>query len=237
MKKNKEKIEKEEIIKDKEDIDIKNIPKKEKIKEKKKESTFYKTLSTFTLILSIAYLTYSLLITDSILTNIMKISIPLFIFVISFSLFIVAIKSNEKTCVTVSSIILLLFMGFYFLNDINIISLPQEEKLISYVNSPYKNLNDWASNNKIELNIEYEYSDTIEKGNIIRLDVSEGTLVKDIKKITATVSDGPDYDKIVVVPSMIGWNIDDVSKFIKDNHIIGVIIEYEFSDEAKDNVI
>lgn len=241
MKKNKEKIEKEEIIKDivkdKEDIDIKNMPKKEKIKEKKKESTFYKTLSTFTLILSIAYLTYCLLITDSILTNIMKISIPLFIFVISFSLFIVAIKSNEKTCVTVSSIILLLFMGFYFLNDINIISLPQEEKLISYVNSPYKNLNDWASNNKIELNIEYEYSDTIEKGNIIRLDVSEGTLVKDIKKITATVSDGPDYDKIVVVPSMIGWNIDNVSKFIKDNHIIGVIIEYEFSDEAKDNVI
>ena len=78
MKKNKEKIEKEEIIKDivkdKEDIDIKNMPKKEKIKEKKKESTFYKTLSTFTLILSIAYLTYSLLITDSILTNIMKIS-------------------------------------------------------------------------------------------------------------------------------------------------------------------
>ena len=92
MKKKKEKIEKEEIIKDKEDTDIKNMPKKEKIKEKKKESTFYKTLSTFTLILSIAYLTYSLLITDSILTNIMKISIPLFIFVISFSLFIVARK-------------------------------------------------------------------------------------------------------------------------------------------------
>ena len=45
MKKNKEKIEKEEIIKDKEDTDIKNMPKKEKIKEKKKESTFYERIT------------------------------------------------------------------------------------------------------------------------------------------------------------------------------------------------
>ena len=51
MKKNKEKIEKEEIIKDivkdKEDIDIKNMPKKEKIKEKKKESLFIRFVKQF----------------------------------------------------------------------------------------------------------------------------------------------------------------------------------------------
>lgn len=207
-------------------------------KEKIKKISFYKILSTITMIISLGYITYSFLSVDNIFTNITYLSTSIFTFIISLVLFIIALKNNIKNSVIIIlSSILILFMSFNFMNDINFISLPQDEKIVSYVNTPYSKLNEWAEKNNIDLTIEYEYSDTIASGNIIRLDVNEGTKVKDITKITATISEGPNYDNIVVIPSMIGWNVDDVVKFIDDNHIIGLLIEYEFSDEEKDAVI
>lgn len=199
---------------------------------------FYKVLSTLVLISSLAYFTYALINVDNIITNIKYLSTPLFILIISIFIFIISIKgSRKKNLQIIFSLILITFTLFNFMNDINVIILPQEEKMISYVNLPYKTLSEWTEKNKIQLITEYEYSDTIDEGNIIRIDISEGTPVKEIKKITAVISEGPDYDKLIIVPSMIGWNIDDVVKFIKDNHIIGVSIEYELSDEEKDTII
>jgi beta-lactam-binding protein with PASTA domain len=128
-------------------------------------------------------------------------------------------------------------MGFELLNNLNIIKLPQEEKIVSYTNESYKTLNEWAEKKGITLVTTYEYNDEIEKGNVISIDAKEGTLVKDVKIINVIISDGPDYDKIVVVPSMIGWNVDEVAKFVKDNHMIGVTIQYQISNDLKDNVI
>ena len=128
-------------------------------------------------------------------------------------------------------------MSIELLNDLSILKLPQDEKMLSYENESYKTLSEWADKNNIELITEYEYSDSISKGNIIRLSTSEGELVKNVETITVTISNGPDYDKIVVVPSMIGWDIESVVKFIEENHIIGINIIYITSDEAKDTII
>ena len=209
----------------------------EKIKKRKKIS-FYLIFCAFTLICSIAYLTYSALIVDSIVNNILKLSIPLFIFIISLILFLSASKSSMKNWLILSTaIILILFMGFNLLTNLNIINLPSDEKMISYANKSYKTLSEWADKNNITLDVEYEYSDTIEKGNIIRTDIFEGTLVKEISTIIVTISEGPDYDKIVVVPSMIGWDIEEVTEFIENNFMENVTIEYEMSDELRDTVI
>ena len=81
-----------------------------------------------------------------------------------------------------------LFIGFNIVSDVGILKLPEEEKITSYTNIPYKTLNEWATKNNIEIEAEYEYSDEIVKGNIIRIDVNEGTYVKDIKKIKVTIS-------------------------------------------------
>lgn len=208
------------------------------IKKKEDNYSIYKVFSTISLVISIGYLTYKLLKIDNIITNIYEISIPIFILIVAIIMFINSLKLKEKNLIFITiSIVIFLFIGFNIANDTGIIKLPEDEKIISYTNAPYKNLNEWAEKNHIKLDIIYEYSDEIEKGNIIRIDVNEGTYVKDIKKITATISNGPDYDKIVIIPSMTGWNIDDAVEFINKNHMINVNINYEDDSSEKDIII
>jgi len=202
--------------------------------KKDKKSIIHKIFATLAFIMSIAYLAYSIIQTETFLTNISVLSIPLLIFLISLVVFISALKAKKSTTYTVVSVILMLFIGFYFLTDSKIILLPQEEKMISYVNESYNSFSDWAKANGIEVITEYEYSDEIAKGNIIRTDVNEGTFIKDIKKITVTVSDGPDYDKLLIIPSMLGWNVDDAKEYVNKNFMINVKFNYEESDSEKD---
>ena len=80
-------------------------------------------------------------------------------------------------------------MAFNFLTYENILKLPEDEKIISYKNKSYSDFKDWSDRHNIEVVTEYEYSDEIPKGNIIRLDVIEGTMEADrIKKIDEEVS-------------------------------------------------
>lgn len=202
--------------------------------EKENKNIIHKIFATTAFIISIAYLSYIVITTENMLTNIDKISIPILIFLISLVVFISAIKTKNGVTYTLVSIILVLFTGFYFLTDKKVILLPEEEKITSYVNKSYTSFSDWAKSNGIEIVTEYEYSDTIEKGNIIRTDINEGTFIKDIKKITVTVSDGPNYDKLLIIPSMLGWSVDDATKYIEENFLINVTINYEESDEEKD---
>lgn len=207
------------------------------MKEVKKRHIIHKILGTLSFIISIAYLSYSVIYTDSILTNLDKISIPILIFLISLIVFISSIKVNKSLTYSVVSLILIAFTSFYFLTDKKVILLPEEEKITSYVDKNYTEFSDWAKRNGIEIITEYEYSDTIEKGNIIRTDINEGTFIKEIKKITVTVSDGPNYDKLLIIPSMLGWNIDDVINYIDENFLINVTINYEESTDEVDTVI
>ena len=202
--------------------------------EKGKKHIIHKLITTVSFVMSIAYLSYSIINTDSILNNLNTLSIPILIFLISLVIFISSLKSTEGKLYIVISLILILFTGFYFSIDKKIILLPQEEKMTSYKNKSYSSFSDWAKANGIEVITEYEYSDEIEKGNIIRTDINEGTFVKDIKKITVTVSEGPDYDKLLIIPSMLGWNVDDVIQYVNENFLINVTINYEESDSERD---
>ena len=175
---------------------------------KEKKHIIHKIFATISFIISIIYLSYSIIETESIITNISKLSIPILIFLISLVVFISSLKSKLGKIYIVISIILILFVTFYFFIDKKVILLPEEEKMSSYKNKSYSAFSDWAKANGIEVITEYEYSDEIEKDNIIRTDINEGTFVKDIKKITVTVSDGPNYDKLLIIPSMLGWNVD-----------------------------
>ena len=114
---------------------------------------------------------------------------------------------------------ILLFLSFYLVTDINLVSLPKEEVIASYYNKDLKELKDFADKNNINLVIEYEYSDEIETGKIIRIDTEGIIYVKDIKQIIVTISDGPNYDKLLIVPSMIGRNLDDLIEFFNKKEI------------------
>lgn len=206
---------------------------KEKSKNDRK-GIVHKVFTTLSFILSIIYLSYSIIEVDSISSNIDELSIPVFIFLISLVVFISALYATNGKMYIMVSLILVCFIGFYIAIDKNILVLPKEETMTSYKNKSYNTFIDWAKSNNIEVITEYEYSDEIEKGNIIRTDINEGTFIKDIKKITVTVSDGPDYDKLIIIPSMVGWTVDDALEYINKNFMINVTINYEESDSVKD---
>ena len=208
-----------------------------KKKKKKKKVCAHRVFSMITLVASLAYLTYKIVTCESLITNIYTLSIPVFLFIISIILLIASLKSEFNKVYIFLSIMILLFLSFYLVTDINLVSLPKEEVIASYYNKDLKELKDFADKNNINLVIEYEYSDEIETGKIIRIDTEGISYVKDIKQIIVTISDGPNYDKLLIVPSMIGRNLDDLIEFINKNFMNNVTINFEISDSDKDTII
>lgn len=211
-----------------------DTPKK---KKKKKKVCTHRVFSMITLVASLAYLTYKIVTCESLITNIYTLSIPVFLFIISIILLIASLKSEFNKVYIFLSIMILLFLSFYLVTDINLVSLPKEEVIASYYNKDLKELKDFADKNNINLVIEYEYSDEVETGKIIRIDTEGIIYVKDIKQIIVTISDGPNYDKLLIVPSMIGRNLDDLIEFIDKNFMNNVTINFEISDTDKDTII
>lgn len=218
----------------KENNEFLDSPKK---KKKKKKVCTHRIFSMITLVASLAYLTYKIVTCESLITNIYTLSIPVFLFIISIILLIASLKSEFNKVYIFLSIMILLFLSFYLVTDINLVSLPKEEVIASYYNKDLKELKDFADKNNINLVIEYEYSDEIETGKIIRIDTEGIIYVKDIKQIIVTISDGPNYDKLLIVPSMIGRNLDDLIEFIDKNFMNNVTINFEISDTDKDTII
>lgn len=208
-----------------------------KKKKKKKKVCTHRIFSMITLVASLAYLTYKIVTCESLITNIYTLSIPVFLFIISIILLIASLKSEFNKVYIFLSIMILLFLSFYLVTDINLVSLPKEEVIASYYNKDLKELKDFADKNNINLVIEYEYSDEVETGKIIRIDTEGIIYVKDIKQIIVTISDGPNYDKLLIVPSMIGRNLDDLIEFIDKNFMNNVTINFEISDIDKDTII
>ena len=208
-----------------------------KKKKKKKKVCTHRIFSMITLVASLAYLTYKIVTCESLITNIYTLSIPVFLFIISIILLIASLKSEFNKVYVFLSIMILLFLSFYLVTDINLVSLPKEEVIASYYNKDLKELKDFADKNNINLVIEYEYSDEVETGKIIRIDTEGIIYVKDIKQIIVTISDGPNHDKLLIVPSMIGRNLDDLIEFIDKNFMNNVTINFEISDTDKDTII
>ena len=94
----------------------------------------------------------------------------------------------------------------------------------------------WTSKNKVKLNQEYEYSDMVPEYEIISQDIKTDDSGK-IYEITVSVSEGPNPSKEVIIPSMTSWDSERVLKFIKDNYLSNVNVEFVESDKAKDTVI
>ena len=72
----------------------------------------------------------------------------------------------------------------------------------------------WASKNDITMTQEYEYSDMIDEYHVIAQDVKAGSLIKNTKSITLSIGEGPNPNKMVAIPSMVGWTSEQVLDFI-----------------------
>lgn len=192
------------------------------------------------LISMLAYFIYTIINSTKIANQIATIiSISLLcLFVIIF--IFLAFKNKDKKAkpiFLVATVLLTFYISFNFLYDTGIIKLPSQETVNNFSNKTLTEALKWASKNEITLNLIYENSDTVLPYYIISQNITPGTLAKKIKEITIIISSGPDYEKVITIPSMIGWVVDDVIKFVEENHLNNIVIDFQTSNNEKDTII
>jgi len=193
-----------------------------------------------TLVSSIGYLMFMVLkSSDSVnqLTTIIStLILTIFSIIFAITCFYVS-KTKGKGFAMAASLLLIVFISFNILSELKVVKLPTQEIVGDFTNKTITKAMAWANENDITVNQEYQTSDTVEAYHIINQDIDRNTLAKDIKKIKFVVSTGPDYNKEVIVPNMLGWKVDDVIDFINNNFLSNVNIDFQFSTEIKDTVI
>ena len=210
---------------------------------KKNESK--SVLKTPIILLVIAYMTFftylvlEILDIKDIMKSIYQILGCIFIFSLLISFTIKCFKSgkNISSIVSVGSILITLYCIINILLLSNIINLPKDDYVPNFYNQSILKVNEWKKENKINVIEKYEYSDTVKKDYVISQDINPPTLNKDVKEITITISLGPDLNKEVIVPNFIGLKYDEVLKYIEENHLSNVKIQYQKSEKTPDTVI
>lgn len=144
---------------------------------------------------------------------------------------------TNKSYYKIISIIVVI--GFALCNVLNSVSA-FTKNIISLGNFSNKNINDvlvWAKENNIEIEQIYEYSDNIKEFFIISQDIDSNIPLKDVTKLKLIVSSGPNYNKEVIIPNLVGSKIDDLLKIKNELLLNNIEINYVKSDLEKDTII
>lgn len=159
------------------------------------------------------------------------------VFTILFVVISITYQRKNKVLIFFSGMLLL----GYFLLEMNSLSIFQTSIVTTSIpNFQGKTLTDavkWANKNNISIHQEYEYNDMISEYQIIGQNIKEGTSIKDVKEITFSISEGPNPAKEIIVPNMVSWDSERVIRYVKDNYLSNVEVEFVESDQAKDTVI
>ena len=145
---------------------------------------------------------------------------------------------NKSFATVTTSLLVLITITFNGLYMTKVIKLPTQNFLPDFESKNLTKAINWTEENNIKSEQNFEYSDTEEKYSIISQSKKPETLTKNIKKVDFTVSNGPDYNKDVILTDMTSWNVDDVLKFIDNNFLNSVAINFEENlNIKKDTVI
>ena len=135
------------------------------------------------------------------------------------------------------SFFLLLFNVFGSLTLTNIITIPSFGYLEDFTGKSLTDVVSWASKNNVTLVQDYEYSDMVPAYSIISQNYDSNSKIKDVGELKIAVSEGPNPDKEIIVPDMDGWDSERVIRYVEDNYLTNVDVEFVESDKAKDTVI
>lgn len=145
---------------------------------------------------------------------------------------------NKSFATVTTSLLVLITITFNGLYMTKVIKLPTQSFLPDFESKNLTKAINWTEENNIKTEQNFEYSDTEKKYSIISQSKKPETLTKNIKKVDFTVSNGPDYNKDVILTDMTNWNVDDVLKFVDNNFLNSVAINFEENlNIKKDTVI
>lgn len=154
---------------------------------------------------------------------------------ISLVVILILFKVNTKKSSPYIILLTLILIGYSVFS----VSYAKEDEVyvLDFINHDYTEVLDFANKYNLKLNTLHEYSDTVEFNHVIMQEYGVTTLVSDINSFTVTISDGANPYKDVIVPNLVGFSYDDVIKYIKENHLTNVEIDFIISDKNKDIVI
>ena len=220
----------EEISKEK-DVDcVKKIEKP----SNKKINYLINILSVLTMISCLGYFGGTIFKGESLKDIVFALLLLLFtVFFISSS---ITNSSKKKGTNILALSVLFIYQVFGILIMFNIISLPTLKVMENLVDKSLSSAIKWTTDNDIALEQVYEYSDVVSEYHIIYQSVKPGTKLKNVKKLVLSISEGPNPDKEIIIPSMVGWESEDVLKYIEENHLSNVVFEFVQST-AKENTL
>lgn len=148
-----------------------------------------------------------------------------------------AFFKNSSISMSISAILILIAFIFNSLYFGKIIKLPTQNHIINFENKNLTKAINWAEKNNIKNTETFEYSDQIKKYNIINQSEKENTLTKNIKNVNFTISNGPDYNKEVILPDMTGQSVSNITKFVNKNFLKNVQVNFEENSNINKNSI
>lgn len=204
-------------------------------KDKKKKNTIINILVILTIISCLGYFG------GTILNGVNLKDIVLALLLLLFTVFFVSVSvtnpSKKKGSNILALIVLIIYQAFGCLVMFNIIKMPTIKVMENLVDKSLSSAVKWTTDNKIDLEQIYEYSDVVSEYHVIYQNVKPGTKLKNVKKLILTISEGPNPSKEIIIPSMIGWESENVLKYIEDNHLTNIKVEFVKSTSKANTLI
>lgn len=200
--------------------------------KKKYDPTICNMLLIFVLLCSLGHLVGKLIIGDDVVMNLIG-SMILLLFSMAFILLGFNSGKRKKKYVILGSFLLILFFVFSLGSSYFSIN----NQVINFSNMKLTEAVKWFENKDIELVQVYEYSDMVDEYHVISQNVKAGSLINKTKSITLSISEGPNPNKMVAIPSMVGWTSDQVLEFVLNNKLSNVNVSFVTSDGMADTVI
>ncbi len=147
--------------------------------------------------------------------------------------------TKKKWLGIVSSVIVVIFAicTFFVIRGPSTIHSNTDEKVPNFVGQNIGEAISWGAEKNIEIEHNYEYSDTVSEDVIFAQDVLANTDLDGVNKIVLTVSGGYNYDKLIVLPSYVGQDIELFLEEKENLHLNNVIIDYQTNEFTARNII
>lgn len=165
--------------------------------------------------------------------NINLLITSLFIGIMSILLIFPFKKSKNSNIIALLIIGLTVFNAYTFAKPDNV--TVSSEFIKNMQNSSLNDALEYFKSHNIAVTEKYDYSDYIPKYYILYQDIVDKK-IDDVKDVELIISNGPNYNIDVIMPSFIGENIDMLSNFIDKNFLSNVNIEF-ISDTSEPNTI
>lgn len=208
--------------------------------EKRKKPKAANIVLSLTYVISIILFLYLIIDSSNQIDQIYQI-INAFLLLIIVTCFLISFKKsffkNKSAPTVITSIVVLGTIAFNGLYMTDVISLPTQSYLPNFESENLTKAINWTEENNIKTDQNFEYSDTTQKYSVISQSEKAETLTKNLNTVDFVVSNGPDYNKEVILADMTGWNVDDVLDFVEENFLNNVTINFEENDSVDKETI